>query len=259
VKADLFYKTNYTSDRNCKTVTIFLHGFLESSEIWHALINDFKPKSYFLIDLPGHGKSAQLSNKNDYAIDNIAKLLHDFLKDKINFSEVKINLVGHSLGGYVSLAFAAQFPNLTESVVLVNSTALADSIEKKENRLRAAKLVLENRDIFVREMLKNLFNPNYLEQMRWAYEKLLLLAKPCQAQTIANYLMSMRNRLEKTEVFKHTKVHWVIGKKDALIPFADYETQLEKSTGESLILEEGGHLSFFESPEKLNAFLNRIL
>ena len=117
---------------NGKKKLVLLHGFMENSEIW----NDMEPalsKEFTLvkIDLPGHGKSKNYHEINtpDFMAEKVKEVL-DFLKLE------KINLLGHSLGGYVSLAFAEKFPEFLESLTLFFSTTLPDDDEKKEIRKR---------------------------------------------------------------------------------------------------------------------------
>jgi pimeloyl-ACP methyl ester carboxylesterase len=46
-------------------------------------------------------------------------------------------MLGHSMGGYITLAFAEKYPLLLTGLGLIHSTAFADSEEKKKNRARA--------------------------------------------------------------------------------------------------------------------------
>ena len=68
-------------------------------------------------------------------------------------------LVGHSMGGYVALAFAEKYSNITKGISLVNSTSKADSTEKKTNRDRAIVAVKHDYKTFIRIAISNLFNP----------------------------------------------------------------------------------------------------
>ena len=84
-----------------KKPLVLLHGFMENTTIWDEmeahLSKDF---TLIKIDLPGHGKS------KIYQEIHTVELMAEKVKEVIDALKLeKINLLGHSLGGYVSLAF----------------------------------------------------------------------------------------------------------------------------------------------------------
>lgn len=115
---------------------VLLHGFGEDSQIWNTQVSFLQEHCQLLVpDLPGSGKSLLLTNKNnasnvvsieDYA-DVIAALL---AAEKITSSI----MLGHSMGGYITLAFAEKYPDKLQSFGLVHSTAFADNEEKSHAR-----------------------------------------------------------------------------------------------------------------------------
>ena len=145
---------HYT-DAGSGIAVIFLHGFLENQTMWKDIISDL-PKKYraITLDLPGHGESENLGyihTMEDMA--EVVNALVDTLKLK------KVFLAGHSMGGYVALAFAEKYPDHIRGIILQNSTARADSDKKKLDRDRAIALVKENPKSFVRKSIPNLFRP----------------------------------------------------------------------------------------------------
>ena len=84
---------------------VFLHGFLGNSEIWDSFVSHFKKKHMVVaIDLPGHGETTDLTE--EISMTYAAKLVKQVLEtENIN----AIHLIGHSMGGYVGLAFAKMF------------------------------------------------------------------------------------------------------------------------------------------------------
>ena len=110
---------------------IFLHGFNENSAVWDLIIPALaKQYQCVVIDLPGFGKSPLPAN---LSIKYMANAVHRVIEE-INIA--KPIVIGHSMGGYVSLELAAHYPDLLSGVGLFHSTAIADTDEKKDNRLK---------------------------------------------------------------------------------------------------------------------------
>ncbi|MFO7719364.1 MAG: alpha/beta fold hydrolase, partial [Gillisia sp.] len=97
----IFYSTKGTGNP-----LVFLHGFLESTKIWEPFIEKLSAKRQVIcIDLPGHGKSGNISDI--HTMELMADAVHAVLK---HLRIEQVSLVGHSMGGYVSLAFLEKFP-----------------------------------------------------------------------------------------------------------------------------------------------------
>ena len=124
------------SDTGKGKAIVFLHGFLENRFMWDEL-SEFLPKSYrkIAIDLPGHGNSANLGYIHTM------EDMSDMVK--------KHFCVGHSMGGYVSLALAEKYPDNIRGLILMNSTSRADSEEKKKNRDRAVALAKKSHKSYI--------------------------------------------------------------------------------------------------------------
>ena len=133
---------------------VFLHGFLENKNMWIPYEKYFSNKFRVItIDLFGHGKSENLGyihTMEDHA-DMVFALLSDL---RIR----KATLVGHSMGGYVALAFAELYPDHLKSLVLINASSRADSEERKMNRDRAIQVVKKNAKVFISMAINNLFS-----------------------------------------------------------------------------------------------------
>ena len=111
-------------------VLCLLHGFLEDKSIWnpfiHLLANKYR---VIAIDLPGHGKSELLHKENTML--DMARAVNDTLK---SLGVESVNFIGHSMGGYVALAYADLFPKNVWGIVLLNSTPEADTEARKKLR-----------------------------------------------------------------------------------------------------------------------------
>ena len=151
---------SYT-DQGKGTAVVLLHGFLENKKMWNAFIPEWSKKFRIItIDLLGHGETECLSYV--HSMEDNADAVHEVL------SELRIRkaiFVGHSMGGYVALAFAELYPDVVKGLVLLNSTSKADSTERKNNRdraIRAVKLSFKN---FISLSISNLFSEDNRERL----------------------------------------------------------------------------------------------
>ena len=130
---------HYT-DQGKGTAVVLLHGFLENQSMWNTFLPELSKKYRIItMDLLGHGATECLGYV--HTMEDQADMVHHVLqKLKIR----KAALIGHSMGGYVTLAFAELYPNTVKGIVLINSTSRADSDERKRNRARAIVAVKQN-------------------------------------------------------------------------------------------------------------------
>jgi pimeloyl-ACP methyl ester carboxylesterase len=99
---------------------VFVHGLTSSLEIWNDN-TDFFAQNYHCIrlDLPGHGQSGPAET---YSIPLFVAVLRQVIA--LHASGQKVILIGHSMGGMVSMVLAAQFPELVAQLVLVAPAGL---------------------------------------------------------------------------------------------------------------------------------------
>ena len=150
-------------DQGSGRVVVLLHGFLGSSAIWSGLTENLS-RSYrvIAIDLHGHGNTPCIGYA--HSMDLMAKTVKSVL-DTLKLK--KYVMVGHSMGGYVALAFADLFPDNLKGICLFHSTAYADPPEKKKDRQRAIDIVKANKTLYTSSTVKNLFatkNLRYLKE-----------------------------------------------------------------------------------------------
>ena len=231
---------------------VLLHGFCESLGIW----NDFTralSKKYLLIvpDLPGHGGSG---GPEISTMEFMAEAVHAVLREESVKSAV---LTGHSMGGYVSLAFAELFPEEIKGLCLFHSTAVADTQEKKLGRTLAMKAAGKDPGSFMSALIPKLFAPPEFSSDPALREKYIALslaaAGKMPAKAIIAALAGMRDRKDRQQVLKNASfpVLFIIGKNDALIPVESILPQtLLPRHAEALLLEKAGHMGFFEAKEE---------
>jgi pimeloyl-ACP methyl ester carboxylesterase len=240
------------SDTGKGTAIVLLHGFLENQSMWDNYIPTFSKKNRVItIDLLGHGETECLGYV--HSMEDNADAVHAVL------AELRIRkalLVGHSMGGYVALAFAELYPENVKGLVLLNSTARADSEERKLNRDRAIRAVKQNYIGFVSLAVANLFSENNRERLaeEIEYTKKEALKTPLQAIVASLEGMKIRN---DREVLFHLSTFpklLILGEKDPVLPHEETKQQVE-NTEVQLIVFPDGHMSHIENEEELTAVL----
>ena len=251
-------KINYTDTGKGKAV-VLLHGFLENLGMWDNYIELFSRKNRVIaIDLLGHGKTDCLGYI--HTIEDQADMVHQVLHDlKIR----KAILIGHSMGGYIALAFAELYPDYMKGLVLLNSTARADSDEKKLNRDRAILAVKQNYTAFVRMSIANLFSEENREKLVEDIEFVRKEALQTPLQGIVAALEGMKIRNDREVLFHFTDFPklLILGKKDPVLDFEEHRSQIENTKVEFAAFEDG-HMTHIENQTELKpillAFLKKI-
>ena len=238
------------------TAVVLLHGYLENKEMWSTFIPELSKKYRLItIDLLGHGQTDCLGYV--HSMEDQADVVHAVLH---NLKIRKVIFVGHSMGGYVALAFAELYPNYMKGLVLLNSTSKADSDERKKNRDRAIKAVKQNYETFVRMSIANLFSEDNRERLANEIENVKLEALKTPLQGIVAALEGMKIRKDR-ELLLHFATYpilLILGKKDGVLI---YDDNLEQITGTKvqLITFEDGHMSHIENEkELLNVLLDYL-
>jgi pimeloyl-ACP methyl ester carboxylesterase len=244
------------SDTGKGTAVVLLHGFLENQKMWEQYINPFSKKNRVItIDLLGHGESECLGYV--HSMEDNADAVHAVL---VELRIRKAVFVGHSMGGYVALAFAELFPDFVKGLVLLNSTANADSDERKTNRDRAIKAVKQSYIGFVSLAIANLFSENNRDRLRSEIENVKTEALKTPLQAIVASLEGMKIRLDR-EVLLHLTPYpklLVLGQKDPVLEYKETKKQIV-NTDVALVTFPDGHMSHIENQEELTAVLLQFL
>lgn len=249
----------FFEDKGKGPAVVFLHGFLENRKMWEAA-SDVLCKRYRVvaIDLPGHGETGCFGYV--HSMEFMAETVQHILQS-LNIR--RSVLVGHSMGGYVALAFAEVNPDSVKGLVLLNSTARSDSEEKRRNRDRAISAVKHNHKSFVRMAIANLFRPKnriiFKDQINKVKKE--ALKTPLQGIVAALEGMKIRNDREVLLHFSPYPKMMILGKKD---PVLNYESLVEqtKNTEVEVVELPDGHMSYIENAdeflENLRIFLKKI-
>lgn len=248
--SQILYKNTLISysDSGKGTAIVLLHGFLENQTMWQELVPELSQKNRIItIDLLGHGESACLGYV--HSMEENAEMIAAVLS-KLRIR--KAFLVGHSMGGYVALAFAELYPEKTKGLVLLNSTSKADSEERKVNRDRAIKAVKKDYETFIRLSIANLFSPNNRERLDDEIEKVKIEALKTPLQGIVASLEGMKIRKDREFILQSASFPklLVLGKNDPVLSYEDNLKQIE-NTDTQLVTFPDGHMSHIENREDL--------
>ena len=245
-------KISYT-DSGKGAVVVLLHGFLENKHMWNEIIPEIsKNKRVLAIDLLGHGHTECLGYIHPM------ELMADAVTAVLKTLRIrKITLIGHSMGGYVSLALAEKNRKMIRGLCLLNYTAASDDTSRKKLRERANKMAQINLSNIVRmsfinlfsEKSKKIFNPEIQLALSEALQTSLQGYSACQE--------GMRIRPNRLSVLKnnHFKKLFILGKKDPVLPVNKGIKEAEETQSETVVLS-GGHMSHIENSEELVRVLN---
>ena len=238
---------SYT-DQGKGTAIVLLHGFLENKKMWDAFIPEWSKKFRIItVDLLGHGETGCMGYV--HSMENNADVVHEVLAE---LRLRKAILVGHSMGGYVALAFAELYPDVVKGLVLLNSTSRADSEERKTNRDRAIKALKQSFQNFISLSISNLFSEENRERLSESIENVKKEALKTPLQGIVASLEGMKIRIDR-EVLLHLTPYpklLVLGKKDPVLNFEETKEQIE-DTQVQLLSFPDGHMSHIENQKAL--------
>jgi len=233
------------TDKGKGKAVVFLHGFLGSKEIWKPFAQELsKRQRVITIDLLGHGNTDCLSYV--HTMEEMAEAVEAVLN---HLKLRKYYLVGHSLGGYVSLALAENNPDNIKGLIMFHSSAKADDKQKKIDRGRVVRIVKRNAEIFVNEAVPNLFNVKYKPYKR-AVSQIQKIALKTSKQGIIAALEGMRFRKDREIILKFSPypVLFIIGEEDNILPSEDLMIQAGlPEKGSYLALKNVGHMGFLEA------------
>ncbi|WP_274649433.1 alpha/beta fold hydrolase [Paenibacillus humicola] len=240
---------------------VLLHGFCGSSVYWERIAPMAESLGRVIApDLRGHGGSS--------APDEAVYRMDDFADDLgLLLQELEIGgayLFGHSLGGYVSLAFAERYPEKLRALALVHSTAMPDSDEAKLGRDKAAETIRTGGiRPFVEGLVPKLFAPAHRESMGDQVRRMIEAGYETTQAGAAATALGMKERPDRRAVLEGLAVPRLLlaGAEDGLIPPEKVFTADGPGVTRAL-LESSGHMSMIEAPaelfEKLDAFVRQV-
>lgn len=238
---------HYEITGNAGEDLVLLHGFMENNSIWSEMEPTLLKKFRLIkMDLPGHGQSSVLGEKHSMEL-----MADEVYKTLSQLGVEKFHLLGHSMGGYVSLAYAEKFENQLQSLTLFFSTPLADSEEKKETRKKSIKVIEENFNSFVNASIPNLFDGDQLSQLKTKVELAKEIAKSTPIDGVTSAIRGMMerpNRIKVIETFPR-KILVIAGEKDNAVNTSDLLKNLPNQENLKVHVLPCGHNGHWELPE----------
>ena len=239
------HKVNYRVEGSGPAM-VLLHGFLESLVMWDDFTSALsKMNKVITIDLPGFGKTDVFSNI--HSMELMADTVHAVLeKENIKFCV----LTGHSMGGYVSLAFAKKYADKLKGLVLFHSQVEADDEQGKVNRNRTIDIVRRNHKDFIAGFIPSLFAEQNIEKYRDKIDEAKAVSMETSAEGVIAALAGMRDRKDHSALLRELDIPvlFIAGKQDSRITMEKILPQiLLPKHAESLILDGVGHMGFIEA------------
>lgn len=238
---------------------MLVHGFTEDRTIWDPIVNAMPGKYRWLVpDLPGSGQSPH--NKNLTGIPDFADTLQAIQQEeKIG----RMVVIGHSMGGYISLAFAEKFPEALMGMGLFHSTAYADTPEKKMAREKSIQFIRQHGSApYVQQSLPGLFSEHFKNEHPEKIREQVNRYANCNPDSLIQYLEFMAKREDKTTVLINSAgpVLFILGEEDKAVPLKSGLEQCHLSRISYIhILAHTAHMGMLENTNLCNSSVDRFL
>ncbi len=231
---------------------IFLHGFGEDATVWTEFLQLLpKEHTYFCPDY------ASLTNVD--SIDGYSDWLNQFLSEN---GITKSVIIGHSMGGYIALAYAEKFPDEILGLGLFHSSAYADSDERKEIRLKTVRVIDQQGTAkFMKGFYPNMFAEAFKEKNADLIEKQIERYAYFPKEALMNAQIAMREREDKTDVLREANYPIMIlaGEKDTFVPKSAALEQIALLKSNQSAVLDVAHAGMFENPTESSKIVAAFL
>jgi pimeloyl-ACP methyl ester carboxylesterase len=231
------------------TPVILLHGYLESSEIWDPFAEKLSSACKVItVDLPGHGLS------DVFGSEHTMEFMATVIKDLLGSLEIhKAFICGHSLGGYVALAFLELYPDYLSGYCLFHSHPFADPPEAVEKRLREIAIVKAGKkELMYPDNVVRMFAGSNLEKFQSSLQRSKDIASKIPGDGIIAVLNGMIARPSRLAFMEEGKVPclWILGLMDNYIPCGPMRERVKLPVNaEAVVLKNSGHVGFIEEED----------
>lgn len=227
---------------------VLLHGFTESSGIWKRFIRNLSGRFRVIaIDLPGFGMSECIAEVHTM------EMLSEVVKKILLSRGIRqCVMAGHSMGGYVTMAFARLYPCMLKGICIFHSHPFPDTPEGLVSRNRSIEVIKADKYNFLLQFIPTLFPEGSQKKYRKQIDTLISEASGLSKEAILAAMIGMRERKDSAETLKNLKVPvlFILGMLDSRIPMERAgEMILLPKHSESLILQEVAHMGFYEAPK----------
>lgn len=237
---------------------MLVHGFGEDGTVWNNQVDFLKDKFRIIIpDLPGSGKSELIENSS---LEDMAEILHQIIHEEDIDHCV---MIGHSMGGYITLAFAEMYWNHLTAFGLFHSSAYADSKEKITTRQKGIEFINEHGAFaFLKTATPNLFSPLTKAENPGLIDKQINSLDNFSPAALVSYYEAMISRPDRTAILLQATVPvlFIIGKYDNAVPPEDSLQQCHLPEKSYIhMLNRSGHMGMLEEPQQSNQILEKFL
>jgi pimeloyl-ACP methyl ester carboxylesterase len=236
---------------------VLIHGFPLARGAWSRQVDAFSATHRVIApDLRGLGQTEAQPGTN--TMERYAEDVHALLQE---LGTGPVVLAGHSMGGYVALAFARLHPEMLRGLVLVGTKAGADTPEGAAGRRATAEKVrLEGIDGVVNTMAPKMLAASNQDQTMAAQVRDLM--EPSKPEGVIGALLGMAERPDSTPRLGSIRVPTLVitGADDTVIPPAESDLLAKNIPGAQLkVIPNAGHLVAFEQPKAFNDALRQWL
>ncbi len=237
-----------------KSTVVLLHGFGEDASIWSGFV-PFLQTEYFIIT-PDY--STQIFETIDeYAL---------WLKEQLPSIE-KCTIIGHSMGGYIALAFAEKYPDMMQGLGLFHSSAFEDNEEKKEMRLKNIEFLAKHgTEAFIKNFTPNLYADEFIANHPEVIQKHIAYSSKLPVNSLIAGMKAMLTRPDRRHVLEQADypILFVIGLQDKSVAPKDSlaQTKLTQKQPNLELIQEIAHMGMVEEPfltlQAVRLFLREI-
>ena len=232
-----------------KKTVVLLHGFGEDSSVWSGFV-PFLQKDFYILT-PDYARLSNLKSVEEYA---------DFVHEKIVEKGIeKCVIIGHSMGGYIALAFAEKYPEMLTGLGLFHSTSFADSDEKKLARTKNIEFIDKHgAEAFIKTSTPNLYAEAFQKHHPEIIEKHIEYASKLPKEALMAGMKAMRDRPDRRQILKSLRcsVMFIIGEMDKSVSPQDAKSQIMMPKFfSSSILNDVAHMGMAEEPEECLKFV----
>ncbi len=251
---------------------ILIHGFGEDGSIWDQQVAFLKDAFTLIVpDLPGSGQSEPIGDMSMEGMAEVIKLIIDIEVPSIPPSgslsrkggSGGATVIGHSMGGYITLALVEKYWNHLTAFGLFHSTSFADSDEKKATRQKGIEFIQQNGAFeFLKTITPSLFSPETKEKNPGIIEKQIASQNNFSSASLVSYYTAMMNRPDRTGILHNTVIPtlFIMGKYDTATPPEDGLKQCHLPLKSYIhVLQHSGHMGMLEEPDKSNEILKEFL
>jgi pimeloyl-ACP methyl ester carboxylesterase len=232
---------------------VLLHGFGEDASVWGEFVKKLPTEHQY--HCPDFASLSHLKTISDYA---------DWLKAFTDEKGLgKIILIGHSMGGYITLEFAKKHPGSIKGLGLFHSTAMPDSDEKKKNRDKTAAFIEKNgSEEFISGFYPNMFSEAFKKDNQKSIDKRKALSQKIPKEALIAATLAMKTRKDHQNTLKklNVPVLQIIGGQDTFIlkeQAIELSGLLQKPY--VLVLDHVAHAGMFEASDLCGSFMSSFL